>query len=125
MIHGRYCVLVCGHMNAEIEKRCLLRSQHVLPSSFRVPQQNMTLLPTILPFFHCSIVSHDFPNEWQVCCRYGDFGQMFDVMLRQAPEEQWDMVYPVDDEWPSADRMASYQVGAQRLLLSRDWRYSF
>ena len=44
------------------------------------------------------------------------FGQMFEVMLRQAPEEQWDMVYPVDDEWPSADQMASYQVGTHQPL---------
>ena len=42
---------------------------------------------------------------------------MFEVMLRQAPEEQWDMVYPVDDKWPSADQMASYQVGTYPPLL--------
>ena len=49
---------------------------------------------------------------------------MFEVMLRQAPEEQWDMVYPVDDEWPSANQMASYQVGTHQSLLGRFLRYS-
>ena len=42
---------------------------------------------------------------------------MFELMLRQAPEEQWDIVYPVDDEWPSAECMASYQVGTYQPLL--------
>ena len=43
-------------------------------------------------------------------CRYGDFGQMFDRMLRDTPEEQWDIFYPVDNNWPTVERLASYEV---------------
>lgn len=36
---------------------------------------------------------------------------MFEQMLREAPEEQWDLWYPVDGQWPSPEQFASYQAG--------------
>ncbi len=35
---------------------------------------------------------------------------MFEKMLRDSPDEQWDLFYPVDGNWPSAEQFASYQV---------------
>ena len=35
---------------------------------------------------------------------------MFEKMLRDSPDEQWDLFYPVDGDWPSAEQFASYQV---------------
>ena len=49
--------------------------------------------------------------------RYGDFGQMFERMLRDVPDEHWEVFYPVDDHWPSAEQMASYQVLKDTLAL--------
>ena len=104
-------------MNADIEKRSVKRSQHMVSIFFCVVQQKLIVLQIISSL--CLTTSQESSDTWQICCRYGDFGQMFELMLRQAPEEQWDMVYPVDDEWPSADQMASYQVGVQQILLRR------
>ena len=42
---------------------------------------------------------------------------MFEKMLRDSPEEQWDLVYPVDDHWPTAEQMASYQVLIDRSIV--------
>ena len=59
MTDGRYCVLVCGHMNAEIEKRCVLHSQHVDLPSFSVPQQKSALQPMIPPRYQCLNTSQE------------------------------------------------------------------
>jgi hypothetical protein len=50
--------------------------------------------------------------------RYGDFGQMFEKMLREAPEEQWDLWYPVDGKWPPPEQFASYQAGHPKYSLA-------
>ena len=50
-------------------------------------------------------------------CRYGDFGQMFEKMLRDSPDEQWDLFFPVDGHWPTAEQFASYQVPSLTLTL--------
>lgn len=42
---------------------------------------------------------------------------MFEQMLRDAPDEEWEVFYPVDDHWPSAEQMASYQVLRDTLVL--------
>ena len=40
---------------------------------------------------------------------------MFERMLRSTPNEQWEVFSPVDDHWPTAEQMASYQVLRQTL----------
>ena len=35
---------------------------------------------------------------------------MFEKMLRDSPDEQWDLFFPVDGHWPTAEQFASYQV---------------
>ncbi len=44
---------------------------------------------------------------------------MFEKMLRDSPDEQWDLFFPVDNHWPTAEQFASYQVPTltQTLLL--------
>ena len=47
-------------------------------------------------------------------CRYGDFGHMFEQLLRtQDSGEIWDVFYPTDDQWPAEGALESYKVQHQ------------
>ena len=49
-------------------------------------------------------------------CRYGDFGHMFEQLLRTKDSgEIWDIFYPTDDQWPADGELESYRVGLHAL----------
>ena len=43
--------------------------------------------------------------------RYGDFGHMFEQLLRTKDSgEVWETFYPTDDQWPADGELESYKV---------------
>ena len=52
------------------------------------------------------------------CCRHGDFAHMCEVLLKdEASGAAWDAWYPVDDNWPADDQLASYAVSSMTMIM--------